>query len=130
MIRQFEIVDVRKRFCGLLKIYTLAVAEETVENVAAMFQKNLGTKLHKEWYITMHNAEHALIIFRNRIFSLSTKGIGVVRGRKLNVVNAEDKDKWEEVIAYAMALGVPENQCDFLPEDWGDEVRGSLELIN
>ena len=122
MIRQFEILDIRKRFCGLLKIYTIAVPEEKAEDVAVKFQKNLGTKLHKEWYISVHNAEHAFIVFRNRIFSLSTKGICVVHGRKLNVANAEDKDKWEEVIAYAIALGVPENQCDFLPEgfeDWG-----------
>ena len=30
----------------------------------------------------------------------------------------EDKDGWDEMIQYAKSLGVPDEQLDFLPEDF------------
>ncbi|MCI7791806.1 MAG: hypothetical protein MR531_13730 [Lachnospiraceae bacterium] len=118
MIRKFEIVDVKKRFCGLLKIYTIAIPEEKIGNVVISFQKNLSTKLKKEWYITFHNAEHVIIVFRKRIFYLSGRGIEPVPHKLLDTTHAVEKDKWDEMIKYAKSLGVPDNQCDFLPENF------------
>ena len=118
MIREFEIIDIRKRFCGLLKIYTIVVPEESVHDVAIMFQNNLSSKLGKEWYITFHNANHVKVVFRNGIFDLSAKGIELVQRKILDTINAEEKDKWDELIEYAKSIGVPDNQCDFLPEDF------------
>ena len=118
MIRKFEIVDVKKRFCGLLKIYTIAIPEEKIGNVVISFQKNLSTKLKKEWYITFHNAEHVIIVFRKRIFYLSGRGIEPVPHKLLDTTHAVEKDKWDEMIKNAKSLGVPDNQCDILPENF------------
>ena len=34
------------------------------------------------------------------------------------ISHAEDKENWNELISYAKKLGVPNSQCDFLPEDF------------
>ena len=34
------------------------------------------------------------------------------------IMDAEDKENWNELISYAKKLGVPNSQCDFLPEDF------------
>ncbi|MDD6480694.1 MAG: hypothetical protein PUF65_00245 [Lachnospiraceae bacterium] len=116
ILEGFPILRIRKRFLGLLKIYTIEVDEKNIDETIRFFQKNMSTKLRKEWYITFHTEEKAIIVFRKRIFQLSIKGIEPVYQKVLDVSEAEDREKWEEVIRYAKSLGVPDNQCDFLPE--------------
>ena len=116
ILEGFPILRIKKRFLGLLKIYTIEVDEKNIDETVRLFQKNMSTKLRKEWYITFHTEEKVIIVFRKRIFKLSGKGIVPVYQKVLDVSGAEDKEKWEEVIRYAKSLGVPDNQCDFLPE--------------
>lgn len=71
---------------------------------------------------TVHNAEQVIVVFRKRIFNLSGKGIVLVYQKLLDVSGADDKEKWEELIEYAKFLGVPDNQCDFLPENFEKET--------
>lgn len=116
ILEDFPILSIKKRFLGLLKIFTIEVDEKNIDETVKLFQKNMSTKLRKEWYITFHTEEKVIIVFRKRIFKLSGKGIVPVYQKVLDVSGAEDKEKWEEVIRYAKSLGVPDNQCDFLPE--------------
>lgn len=123
-LQKFNTIGVRKRFLGLLKNYTIAVPEEKVNDAATMFQKNLGTRLRKEWYIGFYNAEQVIIVFRKKIFHLSAEGIQPAYQKKLDTTHAVEKDKWDEMIGYAKSLGVPDNQCDFLPEDFRNRDYG------
>ena len=122
MLNKFKIIDIKKRFLGLVKIYTVELPSEKIEEIAKHFQSNMSTNLNKEWYITFHNRERIIIIFRTRIFNLTGKGITPVHGKMLDVSYAEDKENWNELINYAQKLGVPNNQCDFLPEDFSKRI--------
>lgn len=122
ILEEFQILSTKKRFLGFVKIITIAIPEEKIEKTVKLFQKNMSTKLNKEWYITFHNAERVIVVFRERIFHLSGKGIVPVYQKRLDVSKAGDKDKWEELIQYAKSLGVPDSQCDFLPEDFEKET--------
>lgn len=118
ILQKYSILNVRKRFFGLLKIYTISIPEKKLLEAIKAFQMNLGTALRKEWYITFHTDERAFVIFREKMFSMSTKGIVPVHYQLLDTTIAEDKDIWDEMIAYAKSLGVPDDQCDFLPDDF------------
>lgn len=118
LIKDFSILNVKKRFLGYVKIYTISVPETIIEETVTMFQKNLSAKLKKEWYITFHNDKKVIIVFRNRLFHLSGKGLSPVYQKKLDTNHAEEKDKWDELIEYAKSLGIPDEQCDFLPENF------------
>ena len=71
IIKKFPMLDVKKRFLGYVKIYTISIPENDIEETIRIFQKNMSTKLKKEWYITFHNVERVIIVFRKRIFDLS-----------------------------------------------------------
>ena len=122
ILNKFKIIDIKKRFLGLVKIYTVELPSEKVENIAKYFQSNISTNLKKEWYITIHNRERIIIIFRTRIFDLSGKGITPVHGKILDISYAEDRENWNEMINYALKIGIPDSQCDFLPEDFSERT--------
>lgn len=71
ILEEFQIIDIKKRFLGFVKIITIAIPEGKIEKTVELFQKNMSTKLNKEWYITFHNAERVIVVFRKRIFNLS-----------------------------------------------------------
>ena len=118
ILRKFKVVDIKRRFCGLIKIYTIEFPDEKIEEIVKCLQANMSTKLKKEWYITLYNKKRVIIVFRSRIFDLSGVGITPVHGEMLDISSAEDKANWNEMINYAKSLGIPDSQCDFLPEDF------------
>lgn len=122
MIKDFSVLNVKKRFLGYVKIYTISVPETDIEKTIFMFQKNLCTKLKKEWYITFHNDKRVIVVFRDRLFDLSGKGLFPIYQKKLDTMHAEEKQKWDELIEYAKTLGIPDQQCDFLPENFASDV--------
>lgn len=101
MLKKFKIVCIKKRFLGLAKIYTVELPSEKIEEIAKNFQSNMSTNLKKEWYITFHNRERVMVIFRTRIFYLSGKGITPIHGKILDISHAEDKENGNELISYA-----------------------------
>lgn len=121
ILANYTIQSVRKRFLGLLKIYTITVPADSVDDVITSFQKNMSTKLNKEWYITFHTNEDAIIVFRQKIFPLDTKDIQPVFQQQIDVSGMEDNLEWKNMISYAKSIGVPDNQCDFLPLDFRDQ---------
>ncbi|MEM1485641.1 hypothetical protein V6615_12315 [Oscillospiraceae bacterium PP1C4] len=122
ILKQFSILHLKKRFWGYVKIYTISIPEKDIEETIRMFQKSMGTKLNKEWYITFHNAEQVIILFRKRVFYLSGKGIVPVYQKMLDTLNAKGKEQWDEMIDYAKSLGIPHDQCDFLPVGFDKQV--------
>lgn len=124
MIYNYPIIYVKKRFLGLLKIYTISIAENDILQVIKKFQMNLSTALHKEWYISFHTDERAFIVFREKIFSMATKGITPVHYQLMDTSDARDKEAWDEMIIYAKSIGVPDDQCDFLPENYASQNYG------
>ncbi len=121
IIDKYPVINIKKRFLGLVRIYTISIPEENIENAVEEFQSNLCTALKKEWYITFHTAEQVIVVFRKRIFRLSGKGINPIYQKCIDTTYAEDKEKWDEMIQYAKSLGVPDAQCDFLPEKFMED---------
>lgn len=47
MLKKFKIVDIKKRFLGLVKIYTVELPSKKIEEIAKDFQSNMSTSLKK-----------------------------------------------------------------------------------
>lgn len=118
MLKKFPVIKCKNRFWGLCKIYTISIPEKDIDATVKAFQENMSTALKKEWYITFHTPENVIVVFRKKIFTLSGKGISPIPQKYIDTSCAEDKEKWDEMVRYARSLGIPEEQCDFLPEDF------------
>ena len=117
IINNYKTSDIKKRVWGFVKIYTLLIPSEKIDEAVNYFQSNMSTRLKKEWYITFHNENEVIVVFRSKIFKLSPKGILPVHGKLIDISSAEQKNEWNEMINYAKSLGIPDSQCDFLPEE-------------
>lgn len=113
MLKKFPVISCKKRFWGLCKIYTIAIPEKNIAEVVKAFQENMSTALKKEWYITFHTSENVIVVFREKSFALSGKGICPIPQKCIDTSCAEEKEKWDEMVQYARALGIPDEQCDF-----------------
>ena len=56
--------------------------------------------------------------FEKKSFVLSGKGIYPIPQKCIDTSCAEEKEKWDEMVQYARSLGIPDEQCDFLPKDF------------
>lgn len=121
IIKGFNIINIHKRFLGVIKLYKIAVPEENIQEAVASFQANMSTKLKKEWYATFYSLEKAIIVFRKKKFELLNDGIIPVYQKELDTTNAADKEHWDEMIGYAKSLNIPDSQLDFLPSDFREE---------
>lgn len=117
IINNYKTIDIKKRVWGFVKIYTLLIPSEKIDEAVNYFQSNMSIRLKKEWYITFHNENEVIVVFRSKIFKLSPKGILPVHGKLIDISSAEQKNEWNEMINYAKSLGIPDSQCDFLPEE-------------
>lgn len=117
IINNYKTIDIKKRVWGFVKIYTLLIPSEKIDEAVNYFQSSMSTRLKKEWYITFHNENEVIVVFRSKIFKLSPKGILPVHGKLIDISSAEQKNEWNEMINYAKSLGIPDSQCDFLPEE-------------
>lgn len=121
IFKHLNVMDVRKRFWGMVKIYKISILEKDIQETINSVQSNMSRKLKKEWYATFHNSEKAIVVFRKKLFKLSTTGIIPVYQQKLDTTNSVDKEHWDEMISYAKSLNIPDNQLDFLPPDFRTE---------
>lgn len=121
IINNYKTIDIKKRVLGFVKIYTLLIPGEKIKEAVNYFQSNMGTRLKKEWYITFHNENEVIVVFRSKIFKLSPKGISPVHRKLIDISSAKQKNEWNEMINYAKSLGIPDSQCDFLPEKFSVE---------
>lgn len=118
VIQKFQLLNIKRRFAGLLKIYTIVIPDKELDETVRLFRENMTTRLNKEWYITIHNSDRVIIVFRERVFTLSGKGVVATYQKQIDVSRAKDRQMWEEMLQYAKSIGVPENQRDFLPENF------------
>lgn len=86
MIKKFPVLKCQSRFFGLCKIYTISIPEKDIEDEVKAFQKNMSTALKKEWYITFHTSENAIVVFREKIFVMSCKGIVPVYKKRIDTL--------------------------------------------
>ena len=121
IFKSFNVIDVRKRFLGIVKIYKITISKNDIQEAINIVQSNMSRKIKKEWYATFHNSEKAIVVFRKKLFKLSTTGINPVYQHKLDTTNSVDKKHWDEMISYAKSLNIPDNQLDFLPPDFRTE---------
>ncbi len=122
LFKKFKVIGVRKRFLGFVKIYKISISENDLSEILTLVQHNMSRKLNKEWYATFYNADNAIVVFRKKVFRLSTMGITPEYQKRLNIDNAEDKQQWNEMLNYAKALGIPDSQLDYLPPGFKTEV--------
>jgi hypothetical protein len=122
IFNEFNVIGVRKRFLGFVKIYKISIPENDLSETLTLVQHNMSRKLGKEWYATFHNADKAIVIFREKAFSLFTIGIIPEYQKCLSTDSAKEKQQWNEMLNYAKALGIPNSQLDFLPPDFMTEA--------
>jgi hypothetical protein len=122
IFKQFNVISIRKRFLGIIKIYKIKIPPNDLHNVIVSVQANMSKKLNKEWYVSFYNTEQIIVVFRKKIFELSTNGITPIYMKKLDTTNATDKEKWDEMINYAKSLHIPDNQLDFLSPNFRTET--------
>lgn len=122
---QFPILEVRKRFLGFVKIYKIIIPEINVMETIEKIQANMSTALKKEWYVTAHNTDKVIVVFRQRIFHLLGVGIFPIYQQILNTSKADDKNEWDEMLSYAKSLSIPNSQLDFLPPNFKQENYSS-----
>ena len=53
MLNKFKIIDIKKRFLGLVKIYTVELPSEKIEEIVKHFQSNMSKNLKKELLFTI-----------------------------------------------------------------------------
>ena len=79
---------------------------EIPENKAKEVAEKISRVLDKEhsWYADFKNEKYHYIIFREKVFK----------------VESGDKAQYDEVIKFAVSLGIPEYQLDFSPfiKEW------------
>jgi len=80
-------------------LHTVEISEETADSIA----EKLSTDLEKEhnWYADYKNNKYHYIIYRGKIFKVDLKNPVL----------------YEEAKQYGIALGIPEYQVDFAPDD-------------
>jgi tryptophanyl-tRNA synthetase len=122
IFKQLKVIGIRTRFLGIVKIYKLSIPENNLLQILKLVQDNMSRTLNKEWYATFHNADNAIVVFRKKVFHLSTIGITPEYQKPLNIDNAEDKQYWDEMLNYSKSLGIPDSQLDFLPTDFKTEA--------
>lgn len=129
IFKRFTIIEVRKRFFGIVKLYKLSIPKADIQEAVIGIQANMSNKLKKEWYATFYNAEKVIIVFRQKRFELLSSGIVPIYQKLLDTTDAVDKRRWDAMINYAKSLGIPENQLDFLPTDFKNEfIRTSANV--
>jgi len=121
VFKRFTIIEMKKRFLGIVKLYKIAIPESEIQEAVLNIQANMSNKLKKEWYAAFYNSEKAIIVYRKKIFELSANGIVPVYQQLLDTTNAVEKESWDEMIIYAKSLGIPNNQLDFLPSNFLEE---------
>ena len=73
------------------------------------------------WHAKLGTIEDKFYYNGQWYYKVSGKGINPVYQKCIDTTSANDREKWDEMIEYAKSLGVPEEQCDFLPEKFMED---------
>ena len=87
-----EVIGKRKFLFGLLTLYKVKVSPENIDKVLKAFQTNMSDRIFlrkQEFYFHFYRGNELIIVFRNKIFKVST-----------------DKSSWADAITYGIQLKI------------------------
>ena len=93
-----------QKLSGDWGLYGIKVDRNDFESVVASIQSHM--KSDKPFYNHLYDDEMLIVIFRERIFHMTTHA-----------------SSWKDVKQYGLTLGIPEQQLDFWPNRFQDEIH-------
>lgn len=93
-----------QKLSGDWGLHGIKVARNDCESTVADIQSHM--KADKPFYNHLYDDEMLIVIFRERIFRVTPHA-----------------SSWIEVIQYGAALGIPQQQLDFWPNRFQDEIH-------
>jgi len=104
--KKFKIFD--KKQSGSWGIYGIEIDDSKVEQTIKEIQDNM--KSDEAWYAHLYNDEELIVIFKDKVFRV-----------KPHI------STWKPIIEYGKKLKIPEEQLDFWPNRFQDEVHYFIE---
>ena len=101
-VNKFKVLNKRPSRLDPWTLCGIVVAESEIERVIKDIQGNL--KEDKTYYVHFYRENELIIVFKNRIFKLST-----------------NPETWSEAIGFGKSLSIPERQMNFAPVRFEDE---------
>jgi hypothetical protein len=93
-----------QKLSGDWGLYGIKVDQNDCESTVVNIQAHMRTD--QPFYNHLYDDERLIVIFRERIFRVTTHA-----------------SSWEEVKQYGLTLGIPEQQLDFWPNRFQDEIH-------
>lgn len=89
---------------GSWRIYGIEVEDSRLEKVIKGIQKNMRTD--EAWYAHLYNDRELIVVFKNKIFRVEPH-----------------ISSWKPIIEYGKKLNISEEQLDFWPNRFQDEIH-------
>lgn len=109
--QEFEDKNFPKRFKIFAKkqngswgIYGIEVENPAIEKAIKTIQSDM--KSGEAWYAHLYNDEGLIVIFKNKVFKVEPH-----------------ISTWKPIIKYGRKLNIPEEQLDFWPNRFQDEIH-------
>lgn len=87
----------------------VGVEEENIKEIIGLVQKNLVTE--PVYYAHFYRDGRLIVIFPERIFKITP-----------------DRSTWKEAVEYGKSVGIPEEQLDFHPCRFEDEIFQTIRI--
>jgi hypothetical protein len=85
-------------------LFGVEVPDDTITQVVSGVQSNM--KSDKPYYTHFYNEEEVIVIFKNKVFRVTPH-----------------VSTWKPIIEYGLELKIPEEQLDFWPNRFQDEIH-------
>lgn len=93
-----------KRQSGSWGIYGIEIEDNDLEKTISQIKNNM--KGDEVWYGHLYNDQKLIVIFKDKIFTVSPYS-----------------SSWKPIIEYGKELKIPEEQLDFWPNRFQDEIH-------
>lgn len=100
----FKLFAKRKSKTNNGTLYGIEVGVQDFEKTISDIQKNL--KKDKPYYAHFYNDESLIVVFKDKVIRVSPH-----------------KSTWQEIVDYGKQLNIPEEQLDFWPNRFQDEIH-------
>ncbi len=89
---------------GSWEIYGIEIDDSELGATINKIQENIKTD--EAWYAHLYNDEQLIVIFKNKVFKVKSH-----------------ISSWKPIIDYGKELNIPEEQLDFWPNRFQDEIH-------